>query len=85
MARCVTAGHDNSRAGILSRDTPDRLSRALIGGRRYRTGVNDHDIGTVDVRRNPTSRQQLLLDLQRIGLVHTTAEGDDGVLHDSWQ
>ncbi len=83
LACCVTAGHDNSRAGILSRDTPDRLSRALIGGRRHRTGVDDHDIGAVDVGRDPTSCQQLFLNLQRIGLVHPTAEGDDGVLHES--
>ena len=41
--RRVAAGHDDSRGGIVARDAADRLARALIGGRRDRTGVHDDD------------------------------------------
>ena len=47
-------------SGLLRDDAPDRLTRALIGGRGDRAGVDDDEVGLVrrtrDARRAPAAR-----------------------------
>jgi hypothetical protein len=80
-ARGIAAGDDDAGVRVVARDATDRLTRALVGGRGHRTTVDDHEVRSIRRRRNGAAGAQLFLDGERIGLVHATAEGDDGVLH----
>jgi hypothetical protein len=77
----VTAGRDDPRARILARDAADRLPRPLIGRSRDRTRVHDDEIGVAGRYVDAAGRAQILLDAERVRLIHAAAECDDGVLH----
>ena len=49
--------------------------------RRHRTGVDDDEVGVVRRRRDARRRAQLLLEPERVRLVHAAPERHDRVLH----
>jgi hypothetical protein len=57
----VATSDDHPHIRITSRDPPDRLSSALIRGRRNRTGVDDDKIRILRRRRYIAAPPQLLL------------------------
>ena len=78
----VTPGDHDLSIRIGACQPSNGLSRALIRARRHRTGVDDHHVRSIRRRGSgPATRAQLLLDVERVGLVHAAAEGDDGILH----
>jgi hypothetical protein len=77
----VTTCDDNPGVGIDARDSTHGLARALIGAGRHRTGIDDHDVGVLRHISSGPGSEQLLLEPERIRLVHAAAKGDDGVLH----
>ena len=79
--RRVAAGHDDSRGGVGASHAPDGLSRPLIGGGGHRAGVHDDEISLLGGDGDRPGRLQLFLEAERVRLVHTAAEGDDGILH----
>ena len=81
LARGVAAGDDDARGGIVARDPSNGLPRALIGGCGHRAGVDDHDVCGSAVGRLGSSRQQLFLEAERVGLVDPAAERHDRILH----
>ena len=79
--RCVTTGDDDARVGIVPRDPPDRLARTLVGCRGDGTGVDDDQIRCFRRDRHCARRAKILLEAERVRLIHAAAEGDDGVFH----
>ena len=77
--RRVATGDDNARRRIVARDPANRLARALIGGRRHRARVDDHQIGPLGRRRFRAGADQRFFKAERVGLVDAAAEGDDGI------
>ena len=77
----VATGDYDFRRRIRASEPSNGLARPLIGTRRHRAGVDNDDIGLI--RRVPdcSVRAQLLLEAQRIGLVHAASERNDGILH----
>ena len=80
-ARRVAAGYNHFHARVVAGNPPDRLSRALIGTRCDRTGVDDNKVGVIGRRIDGATATKLLFDDEGVRLVHTAAERDDGVLH----
>ncbi len=78
---CVAPGHHDLNVGVAARNSPHRLTRALIGCRGDGAGIHNDEIGLLGRSAHGTSRSQGALDAQRVGLVYTTAKGNDGVLH----
>ncbi len=74
LARRVASGHDNARARIRPRDSADRLTRALIGRRGHRAGVDHNQIRGVGRRCLGARRAKLLLEAQRVGLIDAAPE-----------
>ena len=79
--RGVAARDDDAGGRILPRNFPDDLAGALIGSARHRAGVHDHQVGVRESCGRPAVRDQLLFNLQGVGLIDAAAERDDGVLH----
>ena len=83
--RRIAAGHDDSGARILARDLPDDLPRALIRRAGDRAGIHDDHIGIVWCRYRPARADQLLLDLEGIGLIDAAPERDDRILQERYR
>jgi len=80
-ARRITTGHDHAHIGIVSRDSPDRLTSALIGARRHRARVDDDEVGQLGRRIESAARAKRVFDDQRVRLIDPAAERDDRVFH----
>ena len=80
----VTPGDDDLRVRIAARNPADGLPRALIGGRRHGASVHDHHVGRLRRHRLRPGGEQLLFEAERVGLIHTAAEGDHRIFHNGY-
>src|SRR5262245_59029440 len=79
----IAAGHDDLGIWIYTRNATNGLSCRLIRARRNRARIDDDNIGFFRWRCRVAACEKVLLDSERIGLVHAAAERDHGVLHGS--
>ena len=79
--RRVATSHHDSRSGVLTSDTPNRLPRALVGRGGDRAAVHHDDVRLLGRDEASAMRSQLRFDGQRVGLIDAATEGQEGVVH----